>query len=339
VAASVRARCKVGSVVALILLGCGQSRSGPTPPDAGVSFTVAPLALSTPDASVQRRRRPHRHGGIASILFRAARELDLGPPKLEALETIERSLKADDEGIRSAMKAFRFDLVSGIRPGSLASGKIAADDGLIDKAISAHQATEAAALDALHALLEPAERASIVSSIRVRQKDIESRATGWMKEADGGALDWGRRRLDKLSAELALDSDQQRQVASILAKAVGPPTGQAMEQRWAERRQRTDLLLTAFAGEQFEARKLDLSILPGKAPHEAMDRMVAFFAKFLPLLHPDQRDKLASSIDQPFGWGARGRVPGNAPSRRIVDDIAFPFAEPVEDDEPAPAQQ
>ena len=56
-----------------------------------------------------------------------------------------------------------------------------------------------------------------------------------------------------------------------------------------------------------------------------MDRhVVAFFAQLLPILHPDQRDKLAASLDR-----AVRRPRGDATQTRTpADDMAFPFSEP-----------
>jgi hypothetical protein len=273
-----------------------------------------------------------RHGGIANGLFRAAHEQGLKDDQKSSLDTIEANLKTDDEGVRTAMTAFRADLVAGVRGGKLDTAKLTADNVLVDKAIANHQAKEAEALDSLHALLDSTQRASLVASVRSRQAEREVRMGGWMlaKESDGGAPDWAKRRVDKLTADLGLDADQQKQVAAILAKASDPPSADGMKSRWDEMKKRMDALLAAFASDTFDAKTTDLTIMPGKTAHDPMDHMVIFFSKLLPLLHPDQRDKLATGLDKPFGSGGGPGMRGGMQGRGPADDIVFPFEEPVD---------
>jgi hypothetical protein len=80
---------------------------------------------------------------------------------------------------------------------------------------------------------------------------------------------------------------------------------------------------------------VDLTLLPGKTAHDALDHMTAFFTQLLPVLHPDQRERLGNALDRPFGagWGPRAAMTGPIgmgppPVRDVIDDIAFPFAEP-----------
>ena len=46
------------------------------------------------------------HGGLAASIFRAAPISDLTQPQQDSVAEIEASLKADDDGLRAAMKAF-----------------------------------------------------------------------------------------------------------------------------------------------------------------------------------------------------------------------------------------
>jgi Spy/CpxP family protein refolding chaperone len=312
-------------MTSIATLGCPGSGSGNAASSASASASAAPSA----PASVAAKPHPRfaGHGGIASSLFRGARDLDLTEAQKDSVDKIETDLKTDDDGIRSAMKAFRTDLVAGVKAGKLDTAKLTADDGVVDKAFADHQAKEAEALNSLHALLDAPHRTTLVAAIRAKQAEHETRATGWMKEADGGAPDWSKKRLDKMTTDLALDAGQQKQVAAMLAKTSDPPNAAGMQSRWDDRKKRADALLTAFATDPFDAKTLDLSILPGKTAHDPMDHMVAFFSQLLPILHADQRDKLGSSLDRPLG--GRGMA-GGPPVRGPADDIAFPFNEPVE---------
>ena len=255
-----------------------------------------------------------------------------------AHQEIEATLKADDEGIRTAMKAFRADLLAGVKAGKIDTAKMTADDAVVDKAIANHQDKEATALDSLYKLLDAGQRTTVVAAVRAKQAERETRMANWNKESDGGAPDWSKKRLDKLTADLALDAGQQKQVAAILAKTANPPNAAGMQSRWDDMKKRQDALLTAFASPTFDAKKADLTVLPGKSAHDPMDHMAAFFTQLLPVLHADQRDKLVASMDRPFGAheGPPG-MSGQGMPHHPVDDIAFPFVEPGEGSGEAPA--
>jgi len=324
-------------MASLVALGCTKSVSD-SPSAAGSGSVSAPAATvaALSAAAIASAHKPRamfgRHGGIAGSLFRAAYDLDLKEGQKDALDTLESSLKADDEGLRTAMKAFRADLVTGVKAGRLDTGKLTADDVVVDKAIADQQAKEAEALDSLHALLDSTQRTTLVASVRTKQTEREARMAGWTqaKEADGGAADWTKKRVDKLTTDLGLDTGQQKQLAAILVKANDPPNAAGMKSRWDDLRKRMDTLLTAFVGDTFDAKKADLTVMPGKTAHDPMDHMVAFFSQLLPILHADQRDKLASDLDKPFGFGGGPGMRGGPQGRGLADDIAFPFEEPVD---------
>jgi Spy/CpxP family protein refolding chaperone len=324
-------------------LGCDENKQeGPaTAASAGAagsaSAALAASASAAPVASaVKAHTRPGHHGGIASGLFHAAHDLTLAETQKDSLDTIETNLKGDDDGMRTAMKSFRADLLAGVKAGKLDSAKLTTDQAAIDKAIADHRDKEAAALDSLHGLLDATQRASVVAAVRAKDAEHEAKVTAWMSEKDakGAAPDWNKKRLDKLTADLTLDAAQQKQVAAILAKTSDPPNAAGMQARWDEMKKRKDALLTAFAGDTFDAKKADLTMLPGKTAHEPMDHITSFYTQLLPVLHPDQRDKLATSMDRPFGIHESQDDGHGGRARGVPDDIAFPFAEPPE---PMPA--
>lgn len=332
-------RMIVAATASFAAAGCQQSAGGNGAPSASVSSGAVAQAFSAGHMNRPKPRAPFaRHSGLGSSLFRAAHDLDLSPAQQQSLGKLEAVLKADDDGVRAAMAAFRADLVAGVRPGRLDPVKLAADDALVDRAVAEHEVREAGALEALHALLDPSQRAALVTSVREKWAERESRMAGWMRgKDDGGLADPGKRRLERLTADLSLDVDQQKQAAGILARAGDLPSGSVMQSRLEERKRRTESVLTAFSGDAFDAKTLDLTVLPGKTPHDAMDHMVAFFSKLLPILYANQRDKLADSLDRPFGAGGHPGTPGSVPTRSPADDIAFPYSEPVDsqnDDHP-----
>ena len=327
----------LGFPIALIVsMGCDKGLSANPSATGGRSVSTDASANEVTsalvDASNQKARGMFaRHGGIAGSLFRTAHDLDLKEEQKTALAAIEANLKADDEGVGTALKAFRTDLLLAVRTGKFDTAKLGADGAGLDKAVIDQQGKEGGALDSLHALLDAAQRTVLVESVRNKRAERESRMGEWMlaREGDGGAPDWAKKRLDKLTDELVLDVNQQGQVAALFAKSSDPPNAPGMNSRWDDVKRRLEVLLSAFAGEGFDARKMDLTVLPGKVAHEPLDHMVAFFAKLVPILRIDQRDKLAVDLDKPFGFGGP-RTRGAAQGRGPADDMLFPFEEPVD---------
>jgi hypothetical protein len=324
----------------LVALGCTKTVGDSPSAAASGSASSAAATVAAPSASAHKARGTfRRHGGLAGSLLIAAHDLDLKEEQKASVDSLEVKLKADDEGVRTAMKAFRADLISGVRTGKLDAAKLTADNLVVGTAVADHQAKEAEALDELHALLDSTQRTALVESVRTRQAERETRMASWMlaKEADGGATDWTKKRVDKLTEDLVLDASQQKQIAAVFARASDPPGAGGMKSRWDDMKKRIDVLLTAFAAEAFDAKKADLTVLPGKTAHEPMDHMVAFFSQLVPILRIDQRSKLATDLDKPLGFGGGPGMRGGAQGRGPADDIVFPFEEPVEGQQGGPA--
>ena len=316
-----------------LAIGCQEGSSG-----SSIATASAPAAPSVaaifPSGRTTHLALP-RHAGISAGIFRAALDLTLTREQGHSIEKIEASLRVDDDGIRTPLRAFRSDLAAGVRAGNLDAGKLMLDDAAIDKAVFDHEDREAAELDTLHALLDPSQRVALVAAVRAKLAEREARMAGWMKlrGADGGAPDLGAKRLQRLTGDLGLDPGQQKHVARILANTDDLPDSVVMQARWDDIKKRIETLLTAFAGTTFDSKRADLTIFPGWAPRRPLDHIAALVSLLLPILHADQRDKLAVSLGQPFGSHAARGASSAAFVRHPVDDIMFPFVEPNDDAE------
>lgn len=93
------------SIASLVALGCTKSGSDNASPTGSASATVDALSSSAIPSAHKPRGVFGHHGGIAGSLLRAAHDLDLKEGPNDSLDIIEGSLKADDEGVRRAMKA------------------------------------------------------------------------------------------------------------------------------------------------------------------------------------------------------------------------------------------
>ncbi|HEX3344116.1 MAG TPA: hypothetical protein VHS09_06055, partial [Polyangiaceae bacterium] len=190
----------------------------------------------------------------------------------------------------AAHKAFTTDLVAFIRASKVDQAKLTADYAALDKAVVAGQQREGDALNGLHAALDATQRQALVDQVKARRAAREAREKP-MLGPDGGAPDMAKRKLDRLSMELGLDDAEKKAVAALIAKDT-TMTPAAVQARKDAAQKRIDALLTAFASDTFDAKKVDLTT-GSKTPHEGLERTANFTAGLITILHPDQREKLA----------------------------------------------
>jgi hypothetical protein len=306
--------------------GCGASddkkgnASMPAPsPPSGRDASALPAGSAGPvwPPNPALRRMP----GMAATLLRGAHELELTDDEKTTITKVEATLVADeggDGGISAATSTFMSTLASGIHAGKLDAAKLAADYAAIDRANAALQAKEVAAIVGLHDALPPAQRHALTAFLREKRAKHERMAQA-MPPVDSGSPDFVKSRVERLTRDLSLDVDggQQAKVEAVVAaNAKSDPTGPAAyEARRDEANKRIDGILAAFDGDT-----LDVGALSGaaKSSHEGAERTATYYAQLLPLLKPDQREKLAEKVmrvgsrpgrfaeDNPLGGGLEG---------------------------------
>jgi hypothetical protein len=265
-------------------------------------------AAAASAAAFAAKGSARRHVGLGGLLLRIAYELDLTPEQRAALDGAEDKLYADwSTSPWAAMKAFNVDLAAGIRAAKLDAAKLLADYAAIDKAVQAGQAREADALTTLHDVLDAGQRQTLVDRVKAKRAARERFPE---TAPDGGAVDHVKRRLDRLTLELGLDEAQQKSVGALLARDA-TTTPAAVSARRDAIHKRVEALYTEFAGDTFDPKKLNLSP-EAKTAHDGAEHTAAFSAGLLPILHPDQREKLALRTERL----------ANRPSRSF-DDVEF----------------
>jgi Spy/CpxP family protein refolding chaperone len=272
-------------IALLFPVGCNDATGAGQSAEA---VAAAPAAQETPAAREGRHHGRHHHQGPARMLFHAARSLDLTDAQRSTIDQLSQQLRGNRGGDQGAARAA---LVEGVRAGNVDVTRVESLQATGGQARQAHQARESAALNGLWAALQPAQRLALVSQVREKQAERAERRAGHQHAAG----DWQKQKLAHLTTQLDLDAAQQVTVEGLLAKGERPSPA-AMQAKREEAQKRNDALLTAFASDSFDAAKLAPSASPegrmGFAQHRA-----EFLAQLVPVLRADQREKLASSME------------------------------------------
>jgi hypothetical protein len=270
--------------------GCGRQAA----PES-VLFEASTGPSAADSAQSTRSAKPVHRSGLVGMVFHAAHDLKLTDTQVAALDELEDKLRGGDASVGGAMKKFESDLASGIRAGTIDPAGTQADFAAIDWAMESRQDQQADMLNELHAELDPGLRQELVLAVRARRRAHALRPPD---APDEGAKDWARRRLERLTTDLGLDAAQRRRVAGLLAKGDLPGPAEVQARKDAANA-RADALLSAFAQDGFDAKKVDFGVVAGKSAHELIEREVRFLSHLLAILRPEQRDPLAASRERP----------------------------------------
>jgi len=263
------------------------------------------------------------------MLFPAARALELSPETKTKVDLADKLAAPPGKTAtltRDATKDLHAELVSEIKAGKIEPAKLEPKYQAIEKIAAGDHDKEAASLNALYAALDTTQRKAVVASVRATQTTREEARAAHTKDGgapDGGAMAGaGKRGLERLTRGLELDADQQKKV-----DALSPKDDPKSNLDPAELKKHLETLLTAFEKDGgFDAKKVDG--YDAKRPRLALEGETKLVTQLLPILKPEQREKLAAKME---------RGPGPAPmmgprgGRRGMGHR--PLAEP-EDDEP-----
>jgi Spy/CpxP family protein refolding chaperone len=273
----------------LLPLGCNNG--------AETGQAAEPVAAEAPAAAPATVSHGHghfrHHKSMARMMIHAARGLDLSDAQKATVDGLATSLRGQHTGPSAEQQAYHSALVQGVRAGNVDLVKLAP---LQTSATTAHQARvtrEATALNSLYAALTPAQRQSLVETVREHREERATRWAAHRQEKEASGSNFGQQRLSHLTETLGLDAAQQSQVQALMT--ANRPAPAAMQARHEARAARTDALLTAFAADGFDANKLELAPPVDAAMGPGMHGQ--FLAKLVPILRADQRETLASSME------------------------------------------
>ena len=222
----------------------------------------------------------------AALLFRATRTLPLDVDRRSTIGALDDELAISRAHVSAAFEDLKAVLVAGIRGGRIDRARIANDEDAIEETMQVHVNETIHALDSLHALLVGAQRIAVVEAARSNLEPV-----GGGPPSTEGIEVRNRHKLDELVSALRLDAGQRDRVWALVDK-----TPSAMESPYETRRQRAEALFAAFEAPTFDARTVVTA--PGETNvRERVDERVSFVCDLVPMLRPDQREKLAALVE------------------------------------------
>jgi Spy/CpxP family protein refolding chaperone len=232
--------------------------------------------------------RYHHHGGVTLFIAMSLDTLGVSPAQVAAVQNIRAELDARMAPARAAEQILEATLADGLAAGRIDSAKVDAAVIQVSDAAAAVHAASADALNKLHEVLTPAQRAALVDKVeshwRVWQKANEEQPARGPRDEDYFAT---------LAAELALMPDQMDKIRAGLGERatarLDPREVEATLQAFGD----------AFRGASFDARSLTgTSVADAHVAGWGASHMKNFVEAAILVLTPEQRTTLAQVLRQ-----------------------------------------
>jgi hypothetical protein len=277
-------------IIATVLMGawatagCGGA-SANTPPPA-----TAARASDVDDATagLVEHHRHHHHGGLTLMIALSLDTLGVSPEQRPAVEKIRNDLHARMEPARAAEQKLAAMLAAGLAAGNLDAASVDAAVAQVTAAAATVHNASSDALNELHAMLTPTERAALVDK-------VESHWAVWQKanaeKTDSANPERGR--LAMLATDLDLTQVQEDKIREGLREGMRAVPRLDPQEIAAHLRAFGD----AFRGDKFDARVLttangvDAHLAGWGAAH-----LAHFIEAVSPVLTPNQRAKFTERL-------------------------------------------
>jgi Spy/CpxP family protein refolding chaperone len=202
-----RIKIIAGALFALATVACSGPTANTPPPATGPSATDVDDAT----AGLIEHHRHHHHGGVTLLIALSLDTLGVSPEQHPAVERIRKDLLAGMEPARAAEEKLAATLADGVAAGNFNATKVAAAIAQVTAAAATVHDSSIHALNELHALLTPPERAALVDK-------VEAHWSVWQKanaeETDPAHP--GRGRLAMLATDLGLMQGQVDKIRASL---------------------------------------------------------------------------------------------------------------------------
>jgi Spy/CpxP family protein refolding chaperone len=272
--------------------GCGASSAPPSV--SATALTSAPAGAQAGedeegDKLVEHHR--HHHGGVAMFLSMSLDSLGVSDEQRAGVEKIQEELSAKLEPAHAAQQSVLSLLADGVATGAVDRPRVDAAIATVDASSTATQAATDDALNQLHALLTPPERAALAQKMEAHW-DVWQQANA-EDELQGSAHEHGP--LARLTRELSLTPDQAERIRASLRASAQEATATRLDP--AEMSSRLKSLGTAFQADTFDAKAVTSGqVASGHLATHGLRRMARLYEAATPVLTLEQRAKLAERL-------------------------------------------
>jgi Spy/CpxP family protein refolding chaperone len=260
-------------------VGCGGGTAAP-------AATAASAPEDEVSSGLMERHRYHHHGAVTLFIAMSLDTLAVSPEQKVAVEKLRTELDARMEPARVADQALLAALADGVAAGGIDAARVDAAVAQVAAAVALVHEASTSALDALHDVLTPLQRATLMDK-------VESHWAVWQNANVGDPARPSARQLAELATDLDLTPDQ---VAAIGA-GLG---GMAREARPLDSQEVAAHLKgfgDAFRSDKFEAKALTTaSDVNAHAAGWGAAHMAHFVETVSPLLTTEQRGLLARQL-------------------------------------------
>jgi hypothetical protein len=250
------------------------------------------LADERAESGLRERHQHQHHGGAMQFIVMGLDTLGPNDASRPKVEQLQRDLEVCLAPAGEIQRQLELSIADGVAAGSV---DLAQADGLIRQldgaSLQAH-ACSGDALNQLHALLSPAERAELVEKVQAHWevwREVNDEGAAASRGAGG--------RLGRLARELRLTPEQVERASASLHVALTGRGG-------TFDRARVDASLQAFAAafvsESFDARTVSMQE-NGRLASFGASRRALFYETITPLLTAGQRAELAGHLRQRAG--------------------------------------
>jgi Spy/CpxP family protein refolding chaperone len=238
---------------------------------------------------LKEHHRHHHHGGITQFVAMSLDTLGHDEAKRPQIEKIQSDLRTCMKPAREINRALLGVIADGVAAGTIDQSKVDAALTTLTAAATGERECSVSALNALHAVLSPAERAALVDKVDAHWqvwRQINHETTVGAKEK--GSL------LSQLTEELSLTPDQVEKMSASLGTASDRLNGKFDPKKVEEH---LEAFNTAFLADTFDAKNVTANSNAHLATHGAT-RMAVFYETVTPLLTPEQRTKLSDHLKE-----------------------------------------
>jgi Spy/CpxP family protein refolding chaperone len=230
-------------------------------------------SADTPNQGSPEAAQKREVFGPVALIAAGLSKTCLNDEQRRAAEQLGEQVSEKEKVVADARHAFRSALVDQLNSGRIDEGALKDEIDAVVKARAEASPVLRKAIEDLHGILDPGQRAALADAIEAHMKEVSEASGGW---------------LDAFARDLGLSDDQKSRIRDVLAKAKPE-----LEEEHASAAAAFD----AFKKDDFSMEKISPVARVGERTRARAERMVVRAREIMAILTPEQRADLAKKIE------------------------------------------